>query len=223
MAENRYLQLLNVGRGKAGNFLSYKKPGTSLDGIGVLDHAHRMLPALVGGLSAKSVYTWGVKTFKKSADNSHFWAVASTDEGAGTVALWLMSYLVLRLAPGDTTERFCCGLMGRGSIVAYNTLMRMLGRPDKTRANQPGDDRTADVIANEIEVAPRGLSEAQLDEELIREVGKLALKSDDFRSKVSDGMARRVNEYLESQGRKTIEPDAIHSQVANLFQSMANR
>lgn len=223
MAENRYLALLNVGRGKAANVLSYKKPGTSLEGVGLLDHAHRMLPALVGGLSAKSIYTWGVRTFKKSSENSRFWAVAKTDEGAGTLALWLMTYLVLRLAPGDTTERFCCGLMGRGSIVAYNTLMRLLGQPDKVRANQPDEDRTADVIANEIEVTPRGLSEAQLDEELIREVGKLALKSDDFRSKVSDGMARRVNEYLESQGRKAIEPDAIHSQVANLFQSMASR
>jgi hypothetical protein len=233
-----------VASQKVGNLMSFNAAGTRLSNtwgaFGVLDHAHRMLPAVVGGLSAKAVYNWGIKVFKKPANaaDKKFWNVANTDEGAGSLMLWIMSFLLLKFLPGSTTERFCCGLIGRGSIVVFNTISRWLGKDNWVRANEVTDagmveaiDITPRVMAEqmqreaqrEAQPANESPSAAELDEELAREVGGLALKSAEFRNAVSDGIARRVNDYLADQGRKTIEPEEIHARVVDLFQSMANR
>ena len=241
MAEkvNRLLNFVGKGRNRAGNIISFKAPGTALDMklgvLGFVDLGHRMVPAVLGGLLAKYIYNWGVKTFKPAAGaTKRFWEVATTDEGAGTLAMFLFNYLLLTFVPGETTERFACGLMGRGSIVTWNTLMRWIGQPQLIRANQTADvgmvdgiDITPQVIDEMVNQRPANqtvaLPNPDIDEDLLREVGSLALKSPDFREKVSSGMARRVNEYLENEGRKRIDDDVIHNSMVNLFQAMAQR
>lgn len=245
MAEkvNRLMGTLGKNAKRAGNVLSFKTPGTPLDfklGVaGLVDTAHRMLPAVGGGLVAKYIYQWGVNTFKAAdASKKRFWEVATTDEGAGTLGMFLFNWLLLMFIPGDTTERFACGLMGRGSIVTWNTLMRWIGKPNLIRANQTSDvgmvdgiDITPQVMdeilnqrqpANQTVALPEGAN-PDLDEQLLREVGTLALKSPDFREKVSNGMARRVNEYMDREGRKQIDEEVVHGAMIDLFQAMAKR
>jgi hypothetical protein len=241
MAEgkNRFIAILtNPKNPSPGNIFALQGAGTKLNNtygvFGILDHAHRMAPAIVGGLLAKSIYNWGVRVFKK-ADDKKFWQVANTDEGAGSLMLWLITYLLMKFLPGHTTERLCCGLIGRGSIVVFNTLARWMGKNDWVRANETTDAGMVDAI----DITPRVLAAEQmqregepanaapsgpeLDQELMREVGGLALKSAEFRNQVSDGLARRLNDYLADQGRKSIEPEEVHSRVVDLFQAMANR
>lgn len=236
--ENRIYKLLSV-RGKVGNIGSLKTPGTPLTSpvggldLGLMDHAHRMAPAVLGGLTARAIYQWGIRTFKVNPSEQHFWQIAKNDESAGAFAIWLFTYLVLRILPGATTERFVCGLMGRGSIVLWNTLMRWFGKVDWIRTNQPDTETFTQIEivpakpnqapANQTVATPPALSEAELDEELLKEVGRLAQRSPEFQSKVSGGFARRVNEYLDNQGRKPIEEEEVHRQVVDLFDAMARR
>lgn len=234
--KNPFVAWIDVSNKRPGNMFSISNAGTSLNNtwgvFGVVDHAHRMLPAITGGLLAKRIYTWGVAVFRKKDDEEKkFWHLAKTDEGAGSLALWIFTFLLMRFLPGSTTERFCCGLIGRGSIVVYNTIMRWIGQEKRVRANETTDAGMIEAIditsraMSQIDIQPANEAPApeQLDEELIREVGGLALKSPEFRTKVSDGLARRLNDFLNSQGRAQIEDEQIHRQVADLFQSMASR
>lgn len=233
MAEEKGNRLYSLIAGrKPGNILSMKSAGTSLTkyDLGLLDHAHRMMPAMAGGLMALSFYQWGIRTFKiTDSANKHFWQFCKTDESAGGFAIWLLTWLLLRFVPGDTTERFCAGLVGRGSIVIWNTLMRWFGKNDWIRINQADMEAMTTQIevvpapANQAVATPPVLSEAELDEELIKEVGRLAQRSPEFQEKVSAGFARRINEYLDGQGRKQIDTEEVNRQVIDLFNAMARR
>ena len=170
-------------------------------------------PALAGGLMTKRVYNWGVKYFKSDKGS---WTITKTDEGAGAAAVLMFAFLVWRLV-GDTdlVSMFVAGLVGRGSIVVRNTFYRMMGW--QVPANQPEPDV--------IDVTPISANETTdgLDAEMLREIGRYGLKNTEFRDAMADGLGRRMNDWLTSQGRPPIEPDAINSGVKDIFESMADR
>lgn len=168
-------------------------------------------PAMAGGLIARRVYNWGVAYFKNEKGS---WTVTKTDEGAGAAAVLLFAFLVWRLA-GDTqlVSMFVAGLVGRGSIVVRNTFYRLLGWQAPANQHEPDVVDVTPVSANESSVG--------LDEEMVREIGRYGLKNNDFRDALADGLGRRMNDWLSSQGRPPIESDAINKGVMDAFMSMA--
>jgi len=170
-------------------------------------------PAMAGGLMTKRIYNWGVKYFKSDKGS---WTITKTEEGAGAAAVLLFAFLVWRLA-GDTqlVTMFVAGLVGRGSIVTRNTFYRIMGW--QPPANMPDPDV--------IDVTPISANESTegLDAEMLREIGRYGLKNNEFRDAMADGLGRRMNDWLTSQGRPPIEADAINNGVKDIFESMANR
>ncbi|MBL9009036.1 MAG: hypothetical protein JNJ46_32545 [Myxococcales bacterium] len=179
----------------------------------LVDFAWSYSPCLLGGLMTKAIYNWGVKYFKSDKGS---WTITKTDEGAGAAAVLLFSFMVWRLA-GESTmaSMFVAGMVGRGSIVVRNTLYRIMGW--QVPANMPDPDviDVTPISANE--------SNAGLDEEMLREIGRYGLKNSEFRDAVADGLGRRMNDWLTSQGRPPIDADAIHTGVKDIFESMSNR
>ena len=172
-------------------------------------------PALLGGLATKSVYNWGVRYFKSDKGS---WTITKTDEGAGATAVILFSFLMWRvIGEGQMVSMFVAGLVGRGSIVARNTFYRIMGW--QVPANMPEPD--VDVI----DVTPIAANEEQsgLDEDMLREIGRYGIKNAEFRNAVADGLGRRMNEWLNQQGRPPIDTEAVQSGVADIFTSMSNR
>ena len=107
------------------------------------------------------------------------------------------------------------GLVGRGSIVARNTFYRIMGW--QVPANMPEPDY--------VDVTPVAPNEAQsgLDEEMLREIGRYGLKNTEFRNAIADGLGRRMNDWLNQQGRPPIDAEAVQSGLADIFTSMSNR
>ena len=177
------------------------------------DFAWSFSPALLGGLMTRSVYNWGVKYFKSDKGS---WTITKTDEGAGATAVMLFAFLLWRLVgESEMVSMFVAGLIGRGSIVTRNTFYRILGW--QVPANMPDPDV--------IDVTPVSNAESQegMDEDMLREIGRYGLKNSDFRSALADGFGRRINDWLNTQGRPPIEEDALQSSVKDIFESMANR
>lgn len=170
-------------------------------------------PAMLGGLFTKRVYNWGVQYIKS---NKGSWIITKTDEGAGSVSVLLFAFLVWRLAgESEMVSMFVAGFVGRGSIVVRNTFYRIMGWT--VPANAPDPDYV-DVTP----VSPRE-SEGGLDDEMLKEIGKYGLNNSEFRTAMADGLGRRMNDWLSSQGRPPIEPDAINSGIKDIFESMSNR
>ena len=185
----------------------------SREAMKLVDFVSTFSPALLGGLVVKSVYNWGVRYIKSDKGS---WTITKTDEGAGATAVLVFAFLVWRVA-GDTDmmSMFVAGVVGRGSIVVRNTLYRIMGW--QVPANMPDPDviDVTPISANE--------SNAGLDEEMLREIGRYGLKNSEFRDAVADGLGRRMNDWLTSQGRPPIDADAIHTGVKDIFESMSNR
>lgn len=170
-------------------------------------------PAMLGGLMTKSVYNWGVKYFKSDKGS---WTITKTDEGAGAAAVILFSFLVWRVVgDGQMVSMFVAGLVGRGSIVVRNTFYRIMGW--QVPANMPDPDY--------VDVTPVASNETQagLDEEMLREIGRYGLKNTEFRNALADGLGRRMNDWLNQQGRPPIEAEAVQSGLTDIFTSMSNR
>jgi len=170
-------------------------------------------PCILGGLMTKSIYNWGIRYFKSDKGS---WTITKTDEGAGATAVLLFSFLLWRVAgESEMVSMFVAGVIGRGSIVTRNTFYRIMGW--QVPANMPDPDV--------IDVTPISANEdkAGLDDEMLREIGRYGLKNTEFRSAVADGLGRRMNDWLSSQGRPPIEEDAINSGIKDIFESMANR
>jgi hypothetical protein len=168
---------------------------------------------MLGGLMTKTIYNWGVKYFKSDKGS---WTITKTDEGAGATAVLVFSFLLWRLAgESEMVSTFVAGLIGRGSIVTRNTFYRIMGW--QVPANMPDPDV--------VDVTPVSANENTegLDAEMLREIGRYGLKNNEFRDALADGLGRRMNDWLTSQGRPPIEPDAINSGVKDIFESMANR
>jgi hypothetical protein len=170
-------------------------------------------PSMLGGLMTKRIYGWGVKYFKSDKGS---WTITKTDEGAGAAAVLLFAFLVWRVVgESDMVSMFVAGLIGRGSIVVRNTFYRIMGWQVPANMPEPDVIDVTPVSANE--------SSAGLDEDMLREIGRYGLKNNDFRDALADGLGRRMNDWLTSQGRPPIEPDAINNGVKDIFESMANR
>lgn len=177
------------------------------------DFCWSFAPALLGGLMTKSVYNWGVRYFKSDKGS---WTITKTDEGAGATAVMVFAFLLWRLVgESDMVTMFVAGLVGRGSIVTRNTFYRILGW--QVPANLPDPDV--------IDVTPVSSTEPQegLDDEMLREIGRYGLKNKDFSSSLADGLGRRMNEWLGTQGRPPIEQSAVEDSVREIFQAMSNR
>ena len=131
-------------------------------------------------------------------------------------AVLLFAFLVWRVVgESDMVSMFVAGLVGRGSIVVRNTFYRIMGWQVPANMPEPDVIDVTPVSANE--------SSSGLDEDMLREIGRYGLKNNDFRDALADGLGRRMNDWLTSQGRPPIEPDAINSGVKDIFESMANR
>ncbi len=179
----------------------------------LVDFIWTFSPAMLGGLMTKTIYNWGVKYFKSDKGS---WTITKTDEGAGATAVLVFSFLLWRLAgESEMVSTFVAGLIGRGSIVTRNTFYRIMGW--QVPANMPDPDV--------VDVTPVSANENTegLDAEMLREIGRYGLKNNEFRDALADGLGRRMNDWLTSQGRPPIEPDAINSGVKDIFESMANR
>ena len=177
------------------------------------DFCWSFAPALLGGLTTKSVYNWGVRYFKSDKGS---WTITKTDEGAGATAVMVFAFLLWRLVgESDMVTMFVAGLVGRGSIVTRNTFYRIMGWQVPANMPEPDVVDVTPVSANE--------NTEGLDAEMLREIGRYGLKNTEFRDAMADGLGRRMNDWLTSQGRPPIEPDAINSGVKDIFESMANR
>jgi hypothetical protein len=179
----------------------------------VADFCWSLAPALFGGLTTKSIYNWGVKYFKNDKGS---WTITKTEEGAGAMAVMLFSFVLWRLVgESEMVTMFVAGMIGRGSIVTRNTFYRILGW--QPPANLPDPDY--------IDVTPISANEPQagLDDEMMREIGRYGLKNTEFSSSLADGIGRRMNEWLGSQGRPPIEQSAVEDSVREIFQAMSNR
>ena len=179
----------------------------------VADFCWSLAPALFGGLTTKSIYNWGVKYFKNDKGS---WTITKTEEGAGAMAVMLFSFVLWRLVgESEMVTMFVAGMIGRGSIVTRNTFYRIMGW--QPPANMPDPDV--------IDVTPISANESTegLDAEMLREIGRYGLKNNEFRDAMADGLGRRMNDWLTSQGRPPIESDAINNGVKDIFESMANR
>lgn len=208
MAENKYL---NVYSG-----VTVAK-GVGKEATNVGRFAVTFLPAVMGGLFAKQVYTWGIRVFKKEKGT---WVITKTDEGAGSIMVLIFAFLVWRLVDWEMTEMFIAGLLGRSSYVLRNTLYRLFGK--EPPANLPPIEIRA---ANQAATGRKLLEEGggAVDDETIKEIGLYGLQNDDFRDRVSSGLARRVNDWLDSQGRPPVDDAAVQGAIKEVFQGMAGR
>ena len=181
----------------------------------LVDFVSTFSPALLGGLVVKSVYNWGVRYIKSDKGS---WTITKTDEGAGATAVLVFAFLVWRVAgETDMMSMFVAGVVGRGSIVVRNTFYRIMGWTVPANAPDPDPDY--------IDVTPvtPGESRAGLDDEMLREIGRYGLNNAEFRTAMADGLGRRVNDWLSSQGRPPVDGEAIETGVRDIFSSMANR
>lgn len=183
------------------------------EAVKLVDFVWTFGPSLVGGLMTKRIYGWGVKYFKSDKGS---WTITKTEEGAGALMVLIFAFLIWRLM-GDSQmmSMFVAGLIGRGSIVMRNTFYRIMSW--QVPANMPDPDV--------IDVTPVAANEPSegLDAEMLREIGRYGLKNNEFRDALADGLGRRMNDWLTSQGRPPIESDAINNGVKDIFESMANR
>ena len=185
----------------------------------LVDFVWTFSPALLGGLVVKRVYSWGVQYIESDKGS---WTITKTDEGAGATAVLIFAFLVWRVAgESDMVSMFVAGVVGRGSIVVRNTFYRILGW------NPPANAPEADYIdVTPVEPGSHAAPnepQAGLDDEMLREIGRYGLNNAEFRTAMADGLGRRVNEWLGTQGRPPVDGEAIQNGVRDIFASMASR